>query len=331
MEKSLILLRVIGGAFAVFMMAWSFARFRKHLALRHEFLLISLGCVGLLAVTIVPDSINIVADMLSMKDRQFGRLITLLILSNFIIWILVLGLRSKTAKSSIQFDFLVRRLALEKFLRAEALDSIKEITVILPVLNEQENLDLLLPKIPAQVNGHPLGVIVVDDGSTDNTVSVVKRHGFTVVSNPINRGGGAALRLGYDIAVAGGAKIVLTMDGDGQHRPEEIEGLVKPILDDDADIVIGSRLLGQCEKDSKIRWIGIHIFNFRVESLKKIVLLQDQFHTAELIIDAAKKGLRISEAPVTVLRRFSGVSKKGKNWSYGLNFTKTVLKTWFRK
>jgi glycosyltransferase involved in cell wall biosynthesis len=114
---------------------------------------------------------------------------------------------------------------------------------------------------------------------------------------------GAALRLGYDIAVAGGAKIVLTMDGDGQHRPNEIERLVKPILDDEVDIVIGSRLLGQCERDSKIRWIGIHLFNFiinllagtritdcsngfrsfRVESLKKIVLLQDQFHTAELI------------------------------------------------
>ena len=109
--------------------------------------------------------------------------------------------------------------------------------------------------------------------------------------------------MGYDIAVAGGAKIVLTMDGDGQHRPNEIERLVKPILDDEVDIVIGSRLLGQCERDSKIRWIGIHLFNFiinllagtritdcsngfrsfRVESLKKIVLLQDQFHTAELI------------------------------------------------
>jgi hypothetical protein len=149
MENTLIFLRIIGGGFAVFMLIWSFIRFRKHLAQRHELLLISLGCVSLLVVTIVPDSINIVAGMLSMKNRQFGRLITLLILSNFIIWILVVGLRSKSAKNAIQFDLLVRRLAEEKFLLTETLDSIKEITVILPVLNEQENLDLLLPKIPA--------------------------------------------------------------------------------------------------------------------------------------------------------------------------------------
>ena len=179
----------------------------------------------------------------------------------------------------------------------------------------------------------------------------VKESGHLVVSNPINRGGGAALRLGYDIATEAGAKIVVTMDGDGQHLPEEIPRLVEPILNDGADFVIGSRLLGKYQKDSLVRWLGIHIFNliintlagtkisdcsngfraFRVDALRKVFLLQDQFHTAELLIDASRKRIRIAEVPVTVLRRFSGKSKKGKNWKYGLNFSKTVLKTWLRK
>ena len=98
-------------------------------------------------------------------------------------------------------------------------------------------------------------------------------------------------------------------------------------------------------------WIGILVFNyiinifagtritdctngfraFRVEALKKILLYQDQFHTAELIIDAARKGIRITEVPVSVLRRNYGKSKKGNNWTYGYSFYKTILKTWLRK
>jgi glycosyltransferase involved in cell wall biosynthesis len=151
--------------------------------------------------------------------------------------------------------------------------------------------------------------------------------------------------------MSAGAKYIVTMDADGQHLPEEIEVLVTELLKNNLDIVIGSRVLGKREKDNMLRWVGVNFFNFvinllagtritdcssgfrvfRMESLKNILLVQDQFHTAELIIDAAKKGLRIGEAPVTILRRYSGESKKGRNLSYGLNFSKTILKSWLRK
>ena len=91
--------------------------------------------------------------------------------------------------------------------------------------------------------GHSVGVIIVDDGSEDETLEVVKKHGYSAISNFFNRGGGAALRLGYDIATAAKAKIIVTMDGDGQNMPEEIEQLVTPVLKDESDIVIGSRVL----------------------------------------------------------------------------------------
>ena len=349
--KYLFAIRLISGILGIIFAFWSFLQFRRRFIKRHEFLFLAILGIGLFIVAVYPDSINIVAGMMALDNRQYGRLIALLILSNMLLWVLAIGQRSKDAVKSIQFDFLVRRLAMEKFSEKDVLKSIKEITVIIPALNEAENLDYILPKMPKSIMGHPLGVLVVDDGSVDNTVDVVAKHGYSVVPNPINRGGGAALRLGYDIAVASGAKIIVTMDADGQHLPEEVERLVAPILNDALDIVIGSRVLGQHEKDSIFRWVGIHVFNFvinllagtritdcsngfrafRMDSLKKVLLVQDQFHTAELIIDAARKGMRIGEVPVTVLRRFSGESKKGKNLSYGFNFSKTILKAWFRK
>ncbi|MFO7761130.1 MAG: glycosyltransferase family 2 protein [Desulfobia sp.] len=351
MKESLILLRAIGGSLGFILIILSFIRFRSRLIRRRGFLISSLLGAGLLIVSIIPDTVNIIAGMLQMDNRQYGRLITLLILSSFLLWIIVLSLINRNTTRSIQFDFLVRKLAVDNFLARNDLTAIKYITIIIPALNEAENLRHILPEMPAAISGQECCVLVVDDGSDDDTVEAVRENKGLVVSNPINRGGGAALRLGYDIATAGGAGIVVTMDGDGQHIPGEIENLVKPIIEDRLDIVIGSRILGKREKDSMIRWLGIHIFNhvinllagtritdcsngfraFRVASLQKVLLRQDQFHTAELIIDAAKKKIRIGEAPVTVLRRHTGASKKGRNMSYGLNFSKTVFKTWLRK
>lgn len=351
MNEPLVLLRVIGGALGLVIVLWAFARFRVRLIKRHEYLLLSLFGAGLLVVAVYPDSINTLAGMLSMQDRQFGRLITLLILSNMLLWVLIFNLRSRDAGRSVQFDLLVRKLAMQRFLEKDGRDKIKEITVIIPALNEAENLEQILPLMPETVGGHSVGVLVVDDGSEDETVAVVKKHGCPVVSNPVNRGGGAALRLGYDIARAGGAKIVVTMDADGQHQPGEIERLVEPVLSREADFVIGSRVLGKGAGDSIVRWLGIRIFNlvinalartrvtdcssgyraFSVESLTKVLLLQDRFHTAELIIDAAKKGLRIRDVPVTMLSRRFGKSKKGETLAYGFNFFGTIIKTWFRK
>ncbi len=347
----LVAIRVISGLLGIAFGFWSFVQFRKRLIKRYEFLLLTILGTGLLEVAIYPDSINIIADMMAMDDRQYGRLIALLILSNLLLWLLVIGQRSKESVKSIQFDLLVRRFAMERFFKEDTRKTIKEITVIIPALNEAESLEHILPRMPESIMGHPIGIVVVDDGSDDNTIDVVKKCGYSVASYPFNRGGGAALRLGYDIAMGSGVKYIVTMDADGQHLPEEIERLVSPVIKDDFDIVIGSRILGRREKDSIVRWVGIHVFNviinvfagtritdcsngfraFRMDSLQKVLLFQDQFHTAELIIDAARKGLRIGEAPVTLLRRHAGKSKKGKDLSYGINFSKTILKSWFRK
>ena len=188
----LVVIRVVSGLLGIAFALWSFVQFRKRFIKRYEFIFLTLFGTGLLIVAIYPDSINIVAGMMAMDDRQYGRLISLLILSNMILWILVISQRSQDGIKSTQFDLLVRRLAVERFFETDTLKTVKEITVIIPALNEAENLDHLLPKMPENVMGHQLGVLVVDDGSIDNTVDVVKKHGYSIVSNLINRGGGAA-------------------------------------------------------------------------------------------------------------------------------------------
>ena len=88
-----------------------------------------------------------------------------------------------------------------------------------------------------------------------------------MVRNPINRGGGAALRLGYDILQKAGSAICITMDADGQHNPEEIEKILLPIVNDQYDFVIGSRILGEREKDSRLRIMGVYIFGWLISVL----------------------------------------------------------------
>jgi glycosyltransferase involved in cell wall biosynthesis len=255
---------------------------------------------------------------------------------------------SKVENFRLQFDQLVRKLGLG-FLET-ASKNLKPIMIVIPAFNEAENLSYLLPRIPAKIKDTELGVLVVDDGSDDETIQIVKELNQFVVSNPINRGGGAALRLGYDILKNSDAAVCVTMDADGQHRPEDIEELVSPILDDEYDVVIGSRVLGTREKDNPIRIAGVHIFSaiissllgkritdpssgfraFKMDKMKSFNLYEDQYHTSELIIEAVKKGLRVKEVPISIMKRKFGKSKKGRDLTYGFHFAKTIIKTWWR-
>jgi glycosyltransferase involved in cell wall biosynthesis len=205
--------------------------------------------------------------------------------------------------------------------------------------------------IPRQIEGIEIGALVVDDGSDDDTFAIASEaNNICVVKNIINRGGGAALRLGYDILQKAGVRYCITMDADGQHKPEEIRNLLLPILENKYDCVIGSRILGDREKSNWLRITGVYFFGrivsillgkkitdpssgfraFRMEAMASIQLYEDQYHTSELIIEAVKKGLRIGEVPITILKRKYGKSKKGKDIAYGFHFARIIIKTWWR-
>jgi len=332
-------------------LALLFDRFRHGRMRRGGFFWESVFSVALIVVSLFPGSVNILRNMLMLRDTEFSRLIAILIVSNVLLWVVLLYTRGRFGDYADQFDKLVRRLGVSEFERHYGKERrLPPIAVVIPAYNEADNIGVVLAAMPAKIFGHDLATIVIDDGSHDATEAVARAAGALAIRSPMNRGGGAALRMGFDIAREHGAQIVVTMDADGQHLPGEIERLVGPILRNEVDFVIGSRILGAREKDSAVRYAGIHVFNalirflaaikitdcsngfraFRVSELARVLLRQDQFHTSELIIDAAKKGVRIGEAPVTVKRRLSGTSKKGRNWSYGLSFARTILKTWWR-
>lgn len=328
-----------------------FRRLRTYAEKRTDVWLLCFFGIALLLVGLFPGIVNMPASFLNMDGHQWGRIVTLLLCSNIILWFFFFYQRAKNEGRYFQFDNLVRALTVKSFLEQNSLENVEgNIIVLIPAFNEAENLHVVLAKIPAQIGSKKVHVLVLDDGSDDGTVAVTKSFNALIATHPTNRGGGAALKTGYALVTHLNPAVVLTMDGDGQHDPTEIQTLIQPILSDESDFVIGSRVLGESDKSSSIRLVGVHLFShlinfiagtkitdcssgFRAIKGKVLVdclLLQEQYHTAEVIIEAAKRKFRISERPVTISCRLSGKSKKGNDIKYGLFFLRTIVKTWLR-
>jgi glycosyltransferase involved in cell wall biosynthesis len=120
------------------------------------------------------------------------------------------------------------------------MNSIETTHIILPAYCEGKVIKKVIKDI--QKEGYK-NIIVIDDGSTDNTYAQAKSTGVIVLKHPINRGKGAATQTGIDAAKLLDADIIVTMDSDGQHNPKDIKKLIQPIKNNKADVVIGSRMI----------------------------------------------------------------------------------------
>ncbi|KGP77153.1 glycosyl transferase family 2 [Desulfosporosinus sp. Tol-M] len=118
-----------------------------------------------------------------------------------------------------------------------------KILAIIPAYNEEKNIDLVVRKL--RVVSPWLDILVINDGSTDKTPGIAKEAGAEVISLPVNLGIGGAVQTGFLYAWNKGYDIALQVDGDGQHRPEEIQKLIQPLLDRKVDVTIGSRFLNK--------------------------------------------------------------------------------------
>lgn len=121
-----------------------------------------------------------------------------------------------------------------------------DIFVIVPAYNEGPMLGDVLSELAK--TGHQ--VVVVDDGSIDETHAIAKRHTSHVLKHLVNRGQGAALQTGIDYALAHGCSMVATFDADGQHRIEDMERMIGRIRDGECDVVLGSRFLDRETRES---------------------------------------------------------------------------------
>lgn len=176
------------------------------------------------------------------------------------------------------------------------------------------------------------------------------RAGYSVATHPVNRGQGDALRTGFMIAIARGDEVVVTMDADGQHRPDQIADLVGPVINDKADYVQGSRFLGEYDDAGGAREFGIRFFSgvinllseagitdstngyraIRSDKLAQLHLEEDRFSAPEILMEAAYSGLRMEEVPIHIKSRSHGVSKKPRRLGYPLGYLATVIGVWAR-
>ncbi|HEX2180424.1 MAG TPA: lysylphosphatidylglycerol synthase domain-containing protein, partial [Actinomycetota bacterium] len=139
----------------------------------------------------------------------------------------------------------------------------------LPARNEEANVAGVIARMPAQVDGHPVECVVIDDGSTDRTAEVAVRAGARVVSLTGSHGLGAGVRRGLAEGVARGAAAVVFCDADGEYDPAELERLVEPILSGRADYVAGSRFSTGSRRMKPHRMVGNRLLSLALTLLAR--------------------------------------------------------------
>lgn len=209
------------------------------------------------------------------------------------------------------------------------------IWIVIPAYNEGE----VLRDVVSGVAAFYKNIIVVDDCSTDKTGAVACEAGAVVLRHPINLGQGAALETGIRYALLRGAETIVTFDADGQHQVEDIAVLVRRQADTGADIVIGSRFLGQAQGLPWLRRIvlrlaviftritsGVRLSDahngfrlFTRHAAEKIRISQNRMaHASEIIGQVGTLGLSVAEAPVTILYTEYSL-RKGQKLSNAIN------------
>jgi glycosyltransferase involved in cell wall biosynthesis len=241
--------------------------------------------------------------------------------------------------------------------------SLPPVAIVIAAYNEEGAIGPVIAALPEQVCGLATAAIIVADGCADGTVKEATTAGAMVCDVPVNRGQGAALRLGYRLARNGGAAYIITTDADGQYNPAEMEQVLGPVVAGEADFVTGSRQLGSQETKDFIRRAGSRFFALslsmltgqkisdttfglramRAEVTDAVRLEQPQYQASELLIGVITHGYKVAEVPATIHRRRVGESKKGQNFLYGLHlpgvnnffygmrFARVIYGTWWRE
>jgi glycosyltransferase involved in cell wall biosynthesis len=248
-------------------------------------------------------------------------------------------------------DELIDRVALDEMDGAHPDLKLNPVAVVIAAYHEADNIGHVVAGMPAQVNGEDVSVVVVVDGEDDGSAAIVREAGQVACIAPVNRGQGAALRLGYRIAHDHGAQYIVTADADGQSEPADLAVVLEPVMAGELDFVNGSRRLGSTESNDLARNSGVLVFAslislltgtrvtdpanpiraMRADVPAHLTLDEHQYQASELLIGAVMRGYRIGERPVSMLARTSGTSKKGGNLAYGYRYGRVVVRTWWRE
>jgi glycosyltransferase involved in cell wall biosynthesis len=219
------------------------------------------------------------------------------------------------------------------------------LVIVIPVYNEEKVIKKVIKSIPKKINGvSKTTIIVVNDGSTDNSAEQVKATRALLVNLPFNLGIGLATATGIEAGKIVGADILVTMDGDGQHDPRDIQALIKPIISQKYDLVIGARLINR-QSMPTLKKVGNWLMNaityvfsgiwtsdsqsgmraLSKQALHKITINTSGYEvSSEIIMLAKHKKLKITEIPIkTIYSKYS--MAKGQNPLNGLNIALRLL------
>lgn len=227
-----------------------------------------------------------------------------------------------------------------------------KLVVVIPAYNEERTVGSVISGIPRKIERiQSVEVLLVDDGSTDSTVQEARKAGVDVVlQHEANLGLGAAFRDGVERALAIDADIVVNIDADLQYRPSEIPLLIKPILDGDADIVLGNRQIRNLKHMPFSRkvanmfatWVtrrlsGLHVQDaqtgFRAFSRRAASSMgpdSSYTHVHETLIRAGAIGLRLGQVPVTFEEREGKSRLIPSIWKYAISAGRALIKTYAR-
>src|SRR3989344_2328695 len=216
-----------------------------------------------------------------------------------------------------------------------------EITIGIPAYNEEKNLASIILKLKKITNK----IIVCNDGSSDLTADIAESLGAIVINHSKNLGYGVSIRSIFHKAKELNSDVLVTFDADGQHRIEDIQMVVNPIISNEADIVIGSRFLSNDTKVPSHRKFGINVitkitnasihekltdsqsgfrsYNNKVLSEISIAELGMGVST-EILIKAGSKGFKIVEVPITIL--YEGKTSTHNPVSHGASVLLSTIK-----
>jgi len=216
-----------------------------------------------------------------------------------------------------------------------------KITVGLPAYNEEKNI----AKIIVQLKKVADQIIVCDDGSTDSTSIIAESLGAIIIKHPKNLGYGSAIRSIFLKSREINSEVLVTIDSDGQHKIEDIEKVVKPVVDGRADISIGSRFLDKHDNAPKYRKLGINIITKVTNSSlsEKITDAQSGFRaynnkvlhaltpsdsgmgiSTEILIKSSNLGFKIAEVPTEI--QYEGDTSSQNPVSHGTGVLLSTLK-----
>lgn len=203
-----------------------------------------------------------------------------------------------------------------------------KVLIIIPAFNEASNIGRVLDDI--KTHAPDLDVIVVDDGSTDSTADSAVQCNAGVLRLPHNLGIGGAMQAGYKYAERHGHEIAVQFDGDGQHRADQLEAIITPVMHGETDLAIGSRFLGEKEYRAQFtRLMGIKILSrvisffvgrritdptsgFRAANRKVMAFFTrhypDDYPEPETVVLLHRAGFEVTEVPVRMRERLSGIS-----------------------